>query len=310
MSTHRLAGFERALILRSRLHHAVREFFFAQSYIEVDTPIRIPVPAMEEHIDAEPSGTYYLRTSPELHMKRLVCAGHRRLFQIGPCFRQGERGTRHNPEYTMLEWYHGGEDYTFLIRQTQEMLRFCAQSVFHSTTFQWKGVCCDLSDEWAIYPICDLFRMHAGWDPATHFDADRFEIDLMERIEPALPTHIPVILKDYPVQMGALAKRNQADPSLAQRWELYLCGVEVANAYTELTDAKEQRQRFETWAQSRSTRGAPVYPLDEAFLMALEDGMPDVAGIAMGMDRLLMLLGGFDSFDDLFPFRNDETRYP
>jgi len=275
-----------ALELRSRVFAAVRAFFLERGYLEVETPARVPVPALEDHIDAEPAGDHWLRTSPELHMKRLVCAGYGRIFQIGPCFRQGERGRRHRPEYTMLEWYRSGADERCLERETHELLRHICGTLGRN---EFSGI--DLAAPPARFTVSDAFRLWAGWDPLSDFDAGRFDLDLVEKVEPRLAEPpVPVIFTDFPRERAALARLRPGPPPAAARWEMYLAGMEIANAYHELADPAEQRVRFEACAAARAARGQAVYPLDEAFLRALDHGMPDCAGIALGLDRLLMIL--------------------
>ncbi len=287
-----------ALILRAKVMARIRAFFVEQGFLEVETPLRVQTPAMEDHIDAEPSGDHWLRSSPELHMKRMVCAGYEKIFQIGPCFRQGERGARHLPEYTMLEWYWTGVTSEALIGQTCGLLRAVGQG-FGNTVFG--GV--DLAAAPKVYTVRELFQRLAGWDPVGAFDADRFDFDLVEKVEPELAKEkVPVVVKDFPAERAALARMRPEDPGVADRWEMYLGGVELANAYTELTDAAEQRARFELCAEGRKGRGQEIYPLDEPFLSAMAQGMPECAGIALGMDRLLMRLLGTDRIDDVVAF--------
>jgi lysyl-tRNA synthetase class 2 len=299
--------------VRSRALAAARAFFQQRGYIEVETPVRVPAPAMELHIDAPPSGVCWLRTSPELHMKRLLGAGCERLFQIGPCFREAERGARHNPEFTMLEWYRAGANYLDALDETLALLRDVAQAA---------GVASDLSDSsdlsdapdsrhpdraaltapCSTLTVREAFRRWAGWDPVAAYDADRFDTDLVARIEPALPRDRPCVLRDYPAAAAALARRKAGDEAVAERWELYAGGLELANAYSELTDPREQRQRFLDCARSRQAAGRAVYPLDEEFLAALEKGLPDCAGVALGFDRLVMLLCGVRDIEQVRAF--------
>jgi lysyl-tRNA synthetase class 2 len=274
------------LELRARILKTMRAFFDARGYMEVETPVRVAAPAMEEHIDAEVSGDHWLRTSPELHMKRMVSAGYPKIYQIGPCFRQGERGARHRPEYTMLEWYWTGADCRDLETETHELLKAVCEAAGRS---EFLGV--DLSAEPARHKVRDAFWLWAGWDPVEAFEEDRFDLDLVEKVEPALAeSPVPVILTDFPAERAALARLSDSTPPVAERWELYLAGMELANAYTELTDAAEQRRRFEACARTRAGRNQAVYPLDGEFLAALERGMPSCAGIALGVDRLMMVL--------------------
>ena len=285
----RLQGLQPALQLRTQVLTAIRSWFSHEGFTEVETPVRLPTPALELHIDAEPSGNAFLRTSPELHMKRLLAAGYDRIFQIGPCFRKGERGALHNPEYTMLEWYRLGTDYLDIMADTESLLR------------QFEPF--NLKSEIPRLTVEDLFLQHAGWNPVEAYDAERFEHDLVSKVEPALPRDTPVFVMDYPVSAAALSRRKPGREIVAERFELYFNGVEIANAFSELTDPVEQRQRFELWAQQRQASGAPVYPLDEDFLAALELGMPPASGIALGLDRLVMVLAGAKSLDEVMAVR-------
>ena len=287
-----------ALELRGRVFAWVRSFFQENGYLEVQTPVRLPAPALEAHIDAEPSGARWLRTSPELHMKRMICAGYEKFFQIGPCFRQGERGDRHLPEYTMLEWYQAGVTNEALMAETAALFRFLCERLGKS---DFSGL--DLSAPPVILTVREAFLQWAGWDPVTAFDEDRFDLDLVDKVEPKIAQYtVPVIFRDFPAARAALARLHPHDPRLAERWELYLGGLEIANAYTELTDPAEQRRRFEQCAKERVSRGQAVYPLDEKFLRALEGGMPECAGIALGMDRLLVILAEAQSIDQVVAF--------
>jgi lysyl-tRNA synthetase class 2 len=276
----------------------VRAFFVERGYLEIETPIRVQTPAMEDHIDAEASGDHWLRTSPELHMKRMVCAGYEKIFQIGPCFRQGERGDRHLPEYTMLEWYWVGVESDALIYETRDLLRRVA-CLLGETCFG--GV--DLMAEPKVMTVQEAFETWAGWDPIGYFDENRFDLDLVEKVEPKLAKFKePVILKEFPAKRAALAQLHPSNPEIADRWEMYLGGIEIANAYTELTDVDEQRKRFAICARERASRGQEIYPLDEAFLESMEKGMPACSGIALGFDRLMMRLIGTDEISDVVAF--------
>lgn len=291
------------LLLRSRVLHAIRCFFHERGFVEVETPVRLHTPALELHIDAEPSGDHWLRTSPELHMKRLLAQGHDKIFQMGPCFRRGERGDRHHPEYTMLEWYRSHADYTNILADTKALVAQVAQTVKGGTSIRYLGHPIDLLPRWERLTVSDAFRQHAGWDPVETFDEGRFNTDLVEKVEPRLPRDVPCVLADYPAEAAALARRKPENPRVAERWELYIGGLELANAYSELTDPAEQRARFEACAASRRKLGKDVYPLDEAFLAALAD-MPPSGGIALGVDRLVMLLADAATLDDVIAFRD------
>jgi lysyl-tRNA synthetase class 2 len=276
------------IMLRDAVMRSIRAFFYARGFCEVETPIRIPSPCMELHIDAEPSGDHFLRTSPEIFHKQLLAAGHERIFELGKCFRQGERGALHHPEYTMLEWYRARTDYLGILDDTRELL-----------SNVWK----EAPQDWEILTVSNAFLEFAGWDPEGNYNADRFDIDLVEKVEPAIRNiGGAVVLIDYPIEAAALSRRKPGNPLVAERWELYINGIELANAYSELTDSVEQRARFEACAMERKALGKAVYPIDEAFIHALEK-MPPAGGVALGVDRLLMLIAGASSLDQILPFR-------
>jgi lysyl-tRNA synthetase class 2 len=291
------------LALRSRILRAIRQFFDARDFMEAETPIRLAAPALELHIDAMPSGDAWLRTSPELHMKRLLAAGYERVYQLGPCFRQGERGQKHNPEFTLLEWYRTNADYRDILAETKALIAAVAEAALGRTWLNYRRIHIELMPVWELLTVAEAFRTFAGWNPVEYFDADRFDLDMVNKVEPNLPTASPVVLMDYPAAVAALARRKPEDLRVAERWELYIGGIELANAFSELTDPVEQRKRFEDCAVERRALGKPVYPLDEDFLAALESGLPPAAGIALGVDRLVMLLAGASSLDDVLPFR-------
>ena len=299
----RLRSLSRVLEIRSRTLAALRRFFGERDFLEVETPARIPVPALELHIEAEPAGDHFLRTSPEFHMKRLLAAGYERIFQIGPCFRKGERGALHNPEYTMLEWYRTGADYRDILADTQALVRAAAQAAAGSTAVKFRGHRIDLAAEWQRLTVREAFQHAAGWDPLAYYDADRFNTDLVTKVEPSFPPDRPVVLMDYPAEAAAMSRLQSNNPEVAERWELYIGGVELANAFSELTDPVEQRRRMAQWSRERSAAGRGTYALDEAFLAALEAGMPPAGGAALGVDRLVVVLAGADSLDDVLPFR-------
>jgi lysyl-tRNA synthetase class 2 len=321
----RLQALQPVLGWRSSALHALRTWFKDEGFTEIETPIRIPTPALEQHIDAEPSGAGFLRTSPELHMKRLLAAGYPRIFQMGPCFRKGERGERHHPEYTMLEWYRAHADYLDILDDTERLITHVATNAtfppcaslsslpasrtplasYRHGTPEPFGVGGLPPPPWPRFTVEELFLKHAGWNPVEAYDAERFERDLVARVEPALPRDTPVFVMDYPAAAAALSRRKPGRETVAERFELYIAGIEIANAFSELTDAVEQRRRFEEWAMERRTAGREVYALDEAFLSALVAGMPPAGGIALGVDRLVMALLGKTSLDDVIPFREN-----
>ena len=301
-NTPSLQASRHALEIRAKTQAAIREFFTRHGFLEVETPVRLKAPALELHIDAEPAGDHFLRTSPELHMKRLLAAGYDKIFQMGPCFRRGERGDRHHPEYTMLEWYRANADYTDIFADTKALIAQVARSVLGTTDIQYQRQRIELLPRWERITVADAFIQFAGWDPSAKYDAERFDLDLVEKVERRLAKDVPVILTDYPAPAAALARKKQSDPRVAERWELYIGGLELANAYSELIDAAEQRARFEACADARRGLGKEVYPLDEEFLAAL-GAMPPSGGIALGVDRLVMLLADARTLDEVIAFR-------
>lgn len=295
--------------LRGRLLRALRESLWRQGFVEVETPVRVKTPALEEHINALPTGPAYLRTSPELHMKRLVQAGMDRIFQIGPCFREDEHGRLHREEFTMLEWYWAGADYQQLLEQTEEMLHAAVVAAAGGPELAYQGREASLEPPWTRLTVDEAFARFAGMEPEQALQEDRFDMALVDLVEPHLGIGKPCFLTDWPAALGSLARARPNAPHLVERWELYIGGVELANAYGELTDAAEQRRRFARAAASRQANGAAAYALDEDFLAALEQGMPPTAGCALGIDRLAMLAAGAEEIAEVIAFPEEgETR--
>ena len=290
-----------ALRLRARMIRAIRRFFLDQDFLEIDTPIRIPAPAPELHIDAVAAGAWFLHASPELCMKRLLAAGYSRIFQICKCFRAGERGDRHLPEFTMLEWYRSGADYRTLMDDCEALISSVVREIGLDGVVSWQGRRIGLKAPWERISVRDAFARYATISAAEALRTDRFDEVLACEIEPRLGMGIPVFMYDYPVEQGALARVTERDPGIAERFELYIAGLELANAFSELIDAGEQRRRFEEAAQERRRKGSPVYPMPERFLQALPRMAPS-AGIALGVDRLVMLLADKSRIDDVGAF--------
>jgi lysyl-tRNA synthetase class 2 len=288
---------------RHRLLQAIRAFFVSRDFLEVETPVRIAAPANEDYINAEPAGDAFLRASPELHMKRLLAAGYERIFQVGPCFRQGERGRRHLPEFTMLEWYRANADYRDILRDTVDMVRHVADAVTGGPRCRVYQYTVDLEQEWEVLPVEEAFRRYAEADVDELVRCGRFDEVLVERVEPQLGLQRPTVLIDYPAQMAALARRKPDNASRAERWELYIGALEIANAFSELTDYDQQTARFRATAELRSSQDRTVYPEDPAFMDALRRGLlPPSGGIALGVDRLLMALTGREDIADVVAF--------
>ena len=283
---------------RAKIVSAIRRFFDDQGFVEVETAVRIPAPAPEEHIDCPPVvGGGYLRASPELQMKKLLAGGMDRIYQIGPCFREGEKGSRHNPEFTMIEWYRRKADYLD-IRNDLEIL---VSRLFAGNREQGTGNRLDLSTSqllnFSTLKVRDAYRDPDGWDPWTEWDQDRFDFDMATKIEPAIKSiGGGVFLMDYPPQAASLAKLsrpskhpNLPDFSYAERWEFYWDGLELANCFTELCDRDEQLKRFEKAKDARKLLKESDYPLDYEFIDSLSR-IEHAAGVALGIDRLVMIL--------------------
>ncbi len=288
------------LIKRAKLIEAIRKWFSDESFTEIVTPIRITAPAPEPHIDCPRSSHAFLRASPELQMKKVISRGLDKIYQIGPCFREGERGSKHNPEFTMLEWYRAGADYEKILQDTIALIRYAAKTSTGTGKLLYRNNEIDLLLPWEQMSVRDAYLKWAGWDPIPDFDQDRFDEDMALKIEPSIPIDRPFILRDYPKAAASLSRLSPSDNRVAERWELYLGGVEIANAYSELTDGEEQRRRFIEAREERRRIGEDDYPLDEEFLTILESGrFPQCGGIAVGIDRLAMIFCNAEKIDDV-----------
>jgi elongation factor P--(R)-beta-lysine ligase len=315
---------------------AIRGFFRAQDFAKVETPALQVSPGLEPHLRAfateldepfrdGPRARLYLHTSPEFAMKKLLVAGEPRIYQIAKCYRNGERSATHHPEFTMLEWYRAEADYRELMGDCETLLRDCLAAV-PASVFRRGERSCDPTAPWQYVSVDDAFTQYAKVDLlATTVDArspnkeallsqanqigvwtnendsweDVFFRIFLEKIEPHLGVGAPTILFDYPISMAALSRPSPTDGRVCERFELYVCGLELANAFSELTDAAEQRRRFDAERALKQSLGGDVYPIDEDFMAALEHGMPPSAGIALGVDRLAMLATGAAHIDDV-----------
>jgi lysyl-tRNA synthetase class 2 len=320
---------------RGRIEAAVRDWFVERGFVEVQTPALQVSPGMEPHLKAfattleTPAGekqTRYLHTSPEFAMKKLLAGGVPRPFQFARAFRNGERSALHHPEFTMLEWYRARETYDVIMADCASLLHVAALAGGRKL-LSWNGEACDPAADIEMLTVADAFARYAGIDllastrsnPADPdlallakaaaplgigpHDGDRWE-DLFfrimfERIEPKLGFGAPTLLYEYPVSMAALARVKPGDLLVAERFELYVCGVELANGYGELTDARIQRQRFEADMTLKQKLYSERYPVDEDFLAALEHGLPECSGVALGFDRLAMLASGAPKIEDV-----------
>ncbi len=327
---------------RARVVKGIRDFFWDKGFLEVETPSMVRLPGMEPYLDVftttftglplqgEPAQDerMYLITSPEYAMKKLLVAGHEKIFQIAKSFRNKEHeSTLHNPEFTILEWYRAFASYEDIMKDMEELVRSLAKTLFddHWITFAAHRV--DVSAPWERVKVKDLFQQYAhigyeDFEDDTRFRKvlkdqgykvtaktpyeDLFFMVFLNIIEPNLGIKKPTIVYEYPVRMAALSKKCEHDPKYAERFEVYIAGMELCNAFTELNDPKEQHSRLEAERQARQKLGKEDYPVDQSFIRALEFGMPPSGGIALGVDRLVMLLTGVTDIRDLlyFPHRD------
>ena len=310
---------------RAKIIAGIRRFFDEKGFVEVETPLMVPQPGMEPHLEAFQTTyemrQFYLHTSPEYAMKRLLAAGFERIYQICKVFRHEPVGRMHMPEFTMLEWYRAYADYTDIMVDTEYLIAGLATDLYGESVVRTGQYAVDLTPPWERISVREAMLRYAGIraDPysdtaafirqAGHSTVDKddppdvafFKV-FLDRVEPHLGVQKPTILCDYPAPMAALAKRKYSAPDLAERFEVYIAGVELCNAFTELNDPDEQRQRLEEEIAQRVREGNPAYPIDECFLSALEYGMPPSGGIALGVDRLIMLLTGASSIGEVMAF--------
>jgi lysyl-tRNA synthetase class 2 len=304
------------LALRAAAHKAIREFFEADSFVEVDTPSMVPSPGLDLHLDAfeiskagrRAERPMFLLTSPEYQMKRLLCGGVPRCFQIARCFRRGEDGPRHRPEFSMLEWYRAFAGIDAIIDDTERLVRHVAERLVGGLSVNAFGRRVDLGRAFERLPLAAAFERYAGLsgDAALALadeDEERFFRVLVDAVEPGLAREDHgVVVIDYPARHASLARIKPSDRRVCERFELYVGGVELCNGFGELTDAAEQRARLERDRDTRARAGKPVYPLDERFLAALDEGMPPAGGNALGLDRLLLLCAGAASLAEVQSF--------
>ncbi|MGE7370619.1 EF-P lysine aminoacylase EpmA [Neorhizobium sp. NPDC001467] len=321
------------LIGRNRVQAALRSFFATAAFIEVDTAALQISPGNEAHLHAFATqalsidgraASLYLHTSPEFAAKKLLAAGEERIFTFAHVYRNRERGPLHHPEFTMLEWYRVGETYETLMADCADMLKLAAETT-GTRSFTYRGMDCDPFAEPERVTLAEAFERFAGIDLLSSIAengendrerlaaelqrvglrvsdddswADLFSKVLVDRIEPHLGRGQATILCEYPVSEAALARPSRQDPRVAERFELYACGVELANAFGELTDAGEQRRRFEIEMAEKARIYGETYPIDEDFLAALAV-MPEASGAALGFDRLAMLATGATRVDQV-----------
>jgi len=292
-----LAAKKRRLTERARILTEIRAFFVADNFLEVETPYHIPSNAPEPYIDPQPCGNWALHTSPELCMKRLLAAGYERIFQLCHCWRAEEHGSKHLPEFTMLEWYRSNCDYRQLMQDCENLLTVLAAN--KNITYQGQQI--DITPPFEQLTLKQAFINYAPLSLQQAINNNCFEEIYDRHVEPKLGNTKPTIIYDFPVSMASLAQVKKGDPLHAERFELYVAGLELANAFSELTDPEEQRRRFNADEQQRRSAGKAPYPLPEPFLREL-DNMPPSSGIALGIDRLVMLLTDADDIQQVVTF--------
>ena len=313
------------LLARAAIKQAIRAWFTAQGFVEVETACLQVSPGNETHLAAfrtELVGSdltrtpLYLHTSPEFACKKLLAAGEERIFTFAPCFRNGERGALHAPEFTMLEWYRAGAPYETLWADCDAILKIAARETGRRA-WSWRGRVCDVSGAFERTMLDQAFAEFAGMPLAETYDAERCDRDtlarhcraqglrfaadeswsdlfsrvLVERVDDHLGSPVPTVLCEYPIHEAALARPKPELPRVAERFELFACGVELANGFGELTDPVQQRQRLEEQMALKERIYGERYPIDEDFLAALAH-MPPASGCALGFDRLVMLATG------------------
>ena len=310
-------GLEACLRKRAEILGEVRAFFKARDFLEVDTPALVRSPGLDVHLDAfEIAGAVagapaFLSTSPEYHMKRLLAGGLRRIFQIAHCFRAGEIGAWHNPEFLMLEWYRAHAGIAEVMADTEQLVR---------DVLSRHAGCCELRVGARTVSLARPFPRIGVVEAFARYAAD-LDVDVLalarddeesffriwiDRVEPALAAlDTPVFVVDFPATMASLARRKPDAPELCERFELYLAGIELCNGFGELTDPVEQRARLLADQRHRKELGKPIYPVDERFLAALAQGMPPSGGNALGLDRLIALAVGAGSIDAVQSFPID-----
>lgn len=330
--------------MRERVIDAIRAFFKKEKFHEVETPLLLPQPSTEPFLEVfETSLAFsdgrreraFLPTSPEFFMKKLLAAGSGSIFQICKSFRNGEgRSSKHNPEFTILEWYRTPGDYRDIMDDTEHLMQHILKTVKKNAKgkLRYQGKVYTLSSPWERITVSQAFERYAGITQDDMLSKEKllevgskkgYQVDrdttweqmfnqiLMNEIEPNLGTKTPTILYDYPASQAALSKKRDDDPRFAERFEVFLAGFELGNAFTELTDAVEQKQRCLEDLAERRRLGKVEYGLDEDFIKALEAGMPPTGGVAVGVDRLIALFADVASIqdtmlfpvDDLFPQR-------
>lgn len=327
--------------MRETTIDSIRTFFKRQNFREAFTPILVPIPSAESNLEVFETRLQTLKgderrafliMSPEFSLKKLIAAGSGNIFEVTRCFRNREEvSTGHNPEFTMLEWYRVGADYRKIMEDTENLFTETILKLEPTSDLgRWKyqDVEYDLSTPWDRLSVSEVFLRHADVGTDTLLNEESLLAKALEKgyqvdanttweqifyqmffneIEPKLKeSRRPVFVYDYPVSQAALSRKKADDPRFAERFELFLAGMELGNCFSELTDPVEQRSRFEKELELRREKGMTLYPIDEELIAAMESGMPEVAGIALGVDRMIMLLADCASISETMYFPANE----
>lgn len=330
-------AFRERLNQRIKILREIRNFFQEKGFDEIDTPCLVRLPGTEPYLDVFETEFFdlkgdkermFLITSPEYAMKKLLVAGFTKIFQITKSFRNKETDSQlHNPEFAILEWYRAHADYSDIMVDTIDLVRYLAKKIKGKKFFQYQGKTIDVFADWQILTVAEAFDKYAGISKDIFENAQKFKKAAIEKgynitekhsfddvffliflneIEPNLGYPVPTILKEYPISMAALSRACPENPNYAERFECYVAGMELANAFSELTDPVEQKKRLEREKRQRQILEKTDYPVDQSFIDALQSGMPESGGIALGVDRLTMLLTDASDIRDIifFPHRD------
>lgn len=316
------------LAARARALTALRDYFGGEGFLEVETPLWVKSPGLEVMLDPVPADGGWLITSPEFQMKRLLAAGMERIYQVCRCFRNEEDGPQHLREFTMVEWYRGWDELPAIARDVEELVARVCTAVAGRPIARWGGREFDVTPPWPQRSVAEVMAEHAGFEvrgdePAEELSEkaraagvelggaqawdDIFYTAFVARVDPAIAAlERPLLLTDWPLPLAALARQRGDGAPVVERFEAYVGGVELANAFGELTDPEIQARRFAAEHQERTVRGKSVYPIDQRLLAALAEGLPPSAGVALGFDRLMMLATGARHIREVVAFSGGE----
>lgn len=299
-------------LVREKVIDTIRSFFKDQGFHEVQTPILVPIPSIEPNLEVFKTELRtsrgekrdgFLIMSPEFSIKKLLAAGIGNCFEITKCFRNEEEVSRlHSPEFTMLEWYRINADYTDVMNDFEQL----TLKIIGNDKLIYQGETYDLSTPWSRISVSEAFQKFAGKDVLTVSDEEYYKIFFNE-IEPRLAeSRKPFFIYDYPISQASLSRPKKEDPRFAERFEVFLAGIELGNCFSELIEAIEQKKRFEEDRMLRLAQGKTDYPIDNDLIMALESGLPPVSGIAVGVDRIIMLAADTPTVSDTIFFPGNE----